>query len=70
VSLGVLAANIRVELRQRLRADPCRPMGSNEGGVETVGTRIRYPEATVKRCILVEQTGIAVALHARQDDEP
>lgn len=110
---GVLADNIRAELKQRLRGGPCRSVGSDGGGVETTGKRVRYPEATVtcspfagtdriipkpvmvfevvsestrrvdqvfklreyhavpsiKRYILVEQTGVAITVHARRESE-
>ena len=38
---GAIADNIRAELRQRLRGGP------DGGGVETIGNRVRYPEAVV-----------------------
>ena len=44
---GTIADNIRAELRQRLRGGPCRVGGPDGGGVETVGKRVRYPEAVV-----------------------
>jgi Uma2 family endonuclease len=111
---GILADNIRAELRQRLRGGPCRSVSPDGGGIETIGKRVRYPEATVtcspfvgtdriipnpvivfevvsestrridqvfklreyhsvpsiKRYIIVEQAGIALTVHARQNDEP
>ena len=111
---GVIADNIRAELKQRLRGSRCRSVSPDGGGVQTVGKRLRYPEATVtcsqfagpdriipkpvivfevvsestrridqvfklreyhavssiKRYILVEQTGAALTVHARQNDEP
>ena len=44
---GIIADNIRFELKARLRGGPCRAMSPDGGGVETVGNTVRYPEATV-----------------------
>ncbi len=44
---GIIAGNIHVQLRLRLRGGPCMPMGPEGGGVATTGNRIRYPDATV-----------------------
>ena len=111
---GIIADNIRFELRTRLRGGPCRAISPDGGGVETVGNKVRCPEATVtcsrvpgagrlipdpvivfevvspgsvridqvlklheyhgvpsiKRTVLVEQSGIALTVHSRQRDEP
>ncbi len=111
---GVIADNIRAQLKQRLRGGPCRSISPDGAAVQTIGTRLRYPEATVtcssfanadriipnpvivfevvsestrridqvfklreyhavptiKRYILVEQTGVALTVHSRQHDEP
>lgn len=111
---GLIADNIRFELKRRLRGGPCRPVGPDGGGVETIGGAVRYPEAavtcsrfaggarlipnpvvvfevlspstrridqvfklreyhavpTIKRYILVEQTGMALTVHARGNLEP
>jgi Uma2 family endonuclease len=114
VAHGTIADNIRALLKQRLRGGPCRSIGSDGAAVQTIGTRLRYPEATVtcsplantdriitnpvivfevisestrridqvlklreyhavstlKRYVLVEQTGVALTVHSRQHDEP
>ena len=44
---GLIADNIRFELKQRLRGGPCRPTGPDGGGIATTGGAIRYPEAAV-----------------------
>ncbi len=111
---GIIADNIRAELRQRLRGGKCRSVSPDGGGVQTTGARTRCPEATItcspsagsarvipdpvvvfevvsqstrridqvlkvreyhtvpsiKRYVLVEQTGVALTVHARQNDEP
>lgn len=44
---GAIADNIRAELRQRLRGGPCRSISPDGAGIQTIGKRVRYPEATV-----------------------
>ena len=44
---GLIADNLRLELGLRLRGSRCRSMGSDGGGVATIGNRVRYPEAAV-----------------------
>ena len=44
---GIIADNLRFELKLRLRGGPCRAMGPDGGGVATAGGRVRYPEAAV-----------------------
>ncbi len=47
VAHGAIADNIRAELRQRLRGGPCRSVSPDGAGIQTIGKRVRYPEATV-----------------------
>ena len=44
---GLIADNLRATLKTRLRGGPCRPIGNDGGGIETVGKTVRYPEATI-----------------------
>ncbi len=44
---GLIADNVRGELRERLRGGPCRSMSPDGGGVATIDERVRYPEAAV-----------------------
>ncbi len=111
---GIIADNIRFELKRRLRGGPCARIGPDGGGVATAGNKVRYPEATVscsripgqehlipnpvvvfevvspssvrtdqvlklreyhavpsiKRYVVIEQTGIALIVHSRQQEEP
>lgn len=43
---GLIAGNLFFELMARLRGTACTPM-LPEGGIATVGTRMRFPDATV-----------------------
>ena len=111
---GTISNNLNVELTLLLRGSPCRSMPPEGGGVATMGSKVRSPEATVtcskvrgqdrlipnpvivfevisestrridlidklreyhavpsiKRYVVIEQTGVAVTVHSRQGDEP
>ena len=44
---GLISGNIYFALRSCLGTSPCRPMTPESGGVATIGTKVRYPDATV-----------------------
>ena len=44
---GTIAGNIVTQLQNRLRGSRCRRMTPEGGGVATVGSKVRYPDATV-----------------------
>ncbi len=44
---GFIADNLRATLKTRLRGSSCRTVGNDGGGIETIGGKIRYPEATI-----------------------
>ena len=44
---SIVADNIRALLKQNLRGGPCRSVGLGGAAVQMIGTRLRYPEATV-----------------------
>ena len=46
-SHGIISGNIYFRLRLGLAGSPCTPMAPEGGGIATIGTAIRYPEAAV-----------------------
>jgi len=44
---GLIAGNLYFQLKLRLRGGPCVPMLPEGGGVATIGSKVRYPEAVV-----------------------
>ena len=44
---SLIVVNLLTELRTKLRGKSCRVLSAEGGGVATIGTRIRYPDATV-----------------------
>ena len=44
---GMIADTIRFELRNRSSGSACRPLGSDGGGIATIGDAVRYPDAAV-----------------------
>ena len=44
---GFIADNLRATLKARLRGGSCRTIGNDGGRIETIGGKIRYPEATI-----------------------
>ncbi len=44
---GLIAGNLYFQLKLRLRTGPCVPMLPEGGGVATIGSKVRYPEAVV-----------------------
>ncbi len=46
-SHGIISGNIYFRLRLGLTGSPCTPMAPEGGGIATIGTAVRYPEAAV-----------------------
>ena len=44
---GTIIGNLTTQLFTQLRGKPCRPMPPEGGGVPTIGSKVRYPDAAI-----------------------